>query len=308
MKDSSSNVWLDQIVDFVGEYRRSTPGYSPRELADNLQQRFLLTEDTAWRLTELIQQETSLGKLGLAAIELNLTFNCNLTCEYCFVHRKSPTDRMSFETAKKAVDLLIEKAAFSSIIITLIGGEPLLEYELIKKIVPYAEEAAGKGGLKVTWALTTNGTLIDEDILKFFAQHKINAMISIDGGPKTHDRYRVTRSGEGSWAKIAQLIPTIKKYQPWLGARMTVSTEAIDTMREDFHHIVNLGINQLIIAPAQGETLWDKGQIEKYGLNLMDILQDYHKLKQQGVPILLKNLNRMKIITQGGAAERAVLP
>ncbi|OPX85175.1 MAG: hypothetical protein A4E53_03642 [Pelotomaculum sp. PtaB.Bin104] len=292
MENKNQAAWLEQIAEKIRGYTRNNPGYSPRVLKENLIKEFFISVDDAEKLAVMADRELNLCKLGLAALELNLTFNCNLTCSYCFIHQKSPQDRMTFATAQKAIDLLMERAAFPNVNITLFGGEPLLEFNLIKKLVPYALEVAQKHNLAVTWAVTTNGTLVNEEILKFFSQHKINMLLSIDGGPETHDRYRLTRSGEGTWHKIAGLLPLIKTYQPWLGARMTVSTEAIDKMREDFNHLVGMGINQFIIAPAQGASCWSKEEIEQYGLNLLDILRDYLNLKQKGYPIFIEEFEK----------------
>lgn len=291
MNKKDQGDWLNHIVNFIGEYTGTNPVYSPQDLSESLQKKFLMGAEDAEKLVSLVEKERAKEKLGLAAVELNLTFNCNLTCEYCFIHDKDPA-RMNFTTAKNAIDLLIERAAFPVVNITLIGGEPLLEFDLIKKIVPYALEVAGKRGITVTWAVTTNGTLLNEEILKYFALHKINMLLSMDGGEKNHDRYRKDKSGKGTWRKIAEKIPLIKMYQPWLGVRMTVSTEAISEMRDDFNQLVGLGINQFIIAPAQGAKCWDKEQIKEYGLNLVDILQDYHDLKRKEVPIFIEEFEK----------------
>lgn len=291
MKKSQGD-WLNHIVNFIGEYTGTNPVYSPQILTEALQKKFLIGPEDAAKLVNFVEKERAKGKLGLAAIELNLTFNCNLTCEYCFIHEKNPRERMNLTTAKKAIDLLLERAAFPTVNITLIGGEPLLEFDLIKQIVPYALEAAGKRNLAVTWAVTTNGTLLNEEILKYFALYKINMLLSMDGGEKNHDRYRRDKSGKGTWHKIAEMLPLIKMYQPWLGVRMTVSTEAISDMRADFKQLVDLGVNQFIIAPAQGARCWEKEQIKQYGLNLVDILEDYHELKRRGIPIFIEEFEK----------------
>lgn len=284
--------WLNKIVSFIREYAGKYPGNSHLALAGELQRKFNVTPETACRLAARAEQKLAKAELGLAALELNLTFNCNLTCEYCFVHCKSPHERMSLQTAQAAIDFLLGKAVFSNVVVTLIGGEPLLEFELIKNLVPYTLEQASRRNLEITWAVTTNGTLLTKEILEFFAQHRINILISLDGGQETHDRYRKTRSGEGTWQKIAALIPLIRQYQPWLGARMTVSPEAIGTMREDFRAIVELGFNQMIIAPAQGAQQWSKEQIAQYGLNMLKILEDYQAYQGKGVPIYIEEFEK----------------
>ncbi|MBP7330854.1 MAG: hypothetical protein BWY65_00009 [Firmicutes bacterium ADurb.Bin373] len=288
----NDHAWQNEIVNFIGEYTRMDPGYSPRDLSAVLAKKFFINPADAEIIASLAENETAASRVGLAAVELNLTFNCNLTCAYCFIHDKGAHERMSFATAKNAIDLLIERASFPAVNITFIGGEPLLEFDLIKQITPYALEAAAKRNITVTWAITTNGTLINEEILRFFAQNKINLLLSLDGGQKNHDRYRKTKSGAGTWNQIVNLIPLIKTYQPWLGVRMTVSAEAIDDMRDDFDQIAALGINQFIIAPAQGAACWNKEQIERYGLNLVKILQDYHELKRRGYQIFIEEFEK----------------
>ncbi|MFA4884728.1 MAG: radical SAM protein [Desulfotomaculaceae bacterium] len=292
MEKRKPDSLVNEIVNFIGEQTRLNPGCSPRVLIENIKKKYLISSDEAEKLAGLVEKKLATGGPGLAAIELNLTFNCNLNCAYCFIRERNQHERMSFATAVKAIDLLMERAAFPSVNITLIGGEPLLEFDLIKQIVPYAVDAARRRNIIVTWSVTTNGTLLNETILEYFAQNRINMLLSVDGGQKNHDRYRRTKSGEGTWQKIAGLVPLIKSYQPWLGARMTVSTEAIGDMREDFKQLVDLGINQFIIAPAQGVVCWSKEQIEQYGLNLVKILQDYHDLKRQGVQIYIEEFEK----------------
>ncbi|MCL6638717.1 MAG: radical SAM protein [Firmicutes bacterium] len=291
MVNNGQSAWMNEMLRDLGEYVRVYPGCSPQDLAGRLEKKFLLAEEDAAKLAGLVKKELDLAKLGLAAIELNLTFNCNLCCEYCFVHDKTH-ERMSLATAKKAVDLLMERAAYPVVNITLIGGEPLLEFNLIKQIVPYAVETAQKRGLVIGWSVTTNGTLVTEEILEFFARHRINMLLSIDGGPEDHDRYRKTRNGEGTWHKIAGLIPVIKRYQPWLGARMTVSTGAIGNMRGNFRLLVEMGINQFIIAPAQGARCWGKEEIRQYGKKLVEILVDYQMMRQMGYPLFIEEFEK----------------
>lgn len=311
MEENKHTLWLNTIAEFIGEYSKLNPGYSPQELALNLEEKFSIRLDNAEKLALLIDKEVN-NKILLASIELNLTFNCNLACEYCFVHTKSPKDIMSFNTAQKAIDFIFDNS-YENINITLLGGEPLLEFELIKKIVPYAEEKAKKYSKNLNWAITTNGTLIDEKILAFFAKYQINLLLSIDGGKESHDRYRKTKSGEGTWLKIISLLPLIRQYQSWIGARMTVSPENIEFMFEDFKQLVSLGINQFIIAPAQGERYWSKEQINQYGCNLIKTQQEYYDLKKAGIAIRIDDFENDEIECKGwgcraGITSLAVAP
>jgi len=291
MDSTGKSNWMSQISSFIGEYTLAEPGYSPLALAGLLTDKFLISPGEASKLAGLIDQERNINRPFLAAMELNLTFNCNLACQYCFVRRKTP-GRMAEATAKQAIDLLLDRAVVPEVTITLIGGEPLLEMALIEQIVPYAAEAARRRNQYVNWTITTNGTLIDESVLKFFARNRISILLSIDGGPESHDRYRLTKSGAGTWHKIVGLIPLMKKYQPQLGARMTVSPEALDAMVDDFRQLVALGLYNLIIGPAHGPVQWTKKQIEQYGLNLVAIIHDYHQYKKGGLPLFIEELEQ----------------
>jgi uncharacterized protein len=292
MENTGRNDWIKQISGFIGEYTGANPGYSPLVLAGLLTDKFLIGTAEARRLAGMVDNELNLNKPFLAAMELNLTFNCNLACQYCFVRRKTH-ERMSAATARQAIDLLLDRALVPGVTITLIGGEPLLEMALIEEIVPYATEAAQRRNHYVNWAITTNGTLINESILKFFARRRISLLLSIDGGPESHDRYRLTRSGAGTWQTIVSLIPLMKQYQPQLGARMTVSPEALGEMRADFRQLVDLGLYNLIIGPAHGPTQWSKKQIEQYGLNLVAMLHDYYEGKKRGLPLFSEEFEQL---------------
>jgi uncharacterized protein len=283
---------IDQIAEFIGEYIGNNPGYSPLVLAETVRARFLISPDEAGKLVTCVQNELSLSKLFLAAIELNLTFNCNLACDYCFVRRKSAHERMDFDTAKKAIDLLLARAAVPVVTITLIGGEPLLELGLIRKILPYATAAARRRSLQINWAITTNGTLIDEEALQLFARYRVNMLLSIDGGPESHDRHRRTKSGAGSWRQIVAALPLIKKFQPHLEARVTVAPDALDAMRDNIIQLVGLGFERFIIAPAHGPKMWSKKEIVQYARNLVAIIHDYHELKLQGAPLFIEEFER----------------
>ena len=114
MQNRNQPAWIKEIADFIREYTRSNPGYSPGVLKEILGKRFFLSSEDTQKLADLAAKELSMSKIGLAAMELNLTFSCNLTCDYCFIHKKSPSDRMTFSTAKKAIDLLMERAAYPS--------------------------------------------------------------------------------------------------------------------------------------------------------------------------------------------------
>lgn len=130
----------------------------------------------------------------VSSIILQVTQNCNFRCEYCvysgsYNNRVHTNKRMSIETAKKAVDYLLEHSKDNNNInISFYGGEPLLEFDLIKQVVEYSKKVGE--GKAIYFNLTTNGTLFNDDIIEYFVKNKITAMISLDGDKHTHDKSR----------------------------------------------------------------------------------------------------------------------
>ena len=132
-------------------------------------------------------------------LTLELTHQCNLACEYCIFGKHYPQTRqrsdasMSLDTAKSAVArFLSHKPNDPSI--GFYGGEPLLEFELMKEIVAFAEQLAAENGLEARFNVTTNGTLLSEERIHYLVAHKFAVVISVDGNKESHDRYRVFKN------------------------------------------------------------------------------------------------------------------
>ena len=148
-------------------------------------------EETEHPATELLPfyLQSKVGQLVL-----QVTQNCNLRCDYCvysgkYITRGHTNKRMNYETAKKAIDFLKEHSVEKErVIIGFYGGEPLLEFELIKKCVKYArKELKGK---QINFALTTNATLLNDEIINYFIEHSFIVTVSIDGPKEMHDDLR----------------------------------------------------------------------------------------------------------------------
>lgn len=179
-------------------------------------------------------------------LTLQITGECNLRCEYCCYgehyseFRGHASDTMSLDTAIKAIDNFADRNP-ENFSIGFYGGEPLLEFELVKQVVTYAEELAAKRGLELLFNMTTNGTLLTDDKIHYLAEHQFHLAISLDGNRESHDRYRVFRNGEhaerkrGSYdivirnmRRFAELYPDYRKRGISLTITATSDSHAID--------------------------------------------------------------------------------
>lgn len=158
-------------------------------------------------------------------ITLQVTQQCNLRCKYCvysgnYQSREHSGKQMSFEMAKKGIDFVLERSAdLSRIPIGFYGGEPLLAFGLMKKIVRYAKErAAGKA---LSFNVTTNGTLFTDENIEFLLENDFSVMISLDGSKDIHDRNRVfAATGKGTFDAIMEGLQKIKRESPELYSRI----------------------------------------------------------------------------------------
>lgn len=142
----------------------------------------------------------------LYTLDLNIIQKCNLRCKYCYVETPGSSSPMNKKTAQKAVDFILACNGIEGVTISFYGGEPLLNYPVIKSTMEYASEKAEKKGIPVTYYLTTNGTLLTDDIIHFFTKYKINIEISIDGPASIHDFMRVAPDGKGTHALVVNRI------------------------------------------------------------------------------------------------------
>jgi uncharacterized protein len=142
------------------------------------------------------------------ALTLNVTQACNLRCKYCYVDKSSAaTDFMSQEVAQKAVDFVLGFQDLQVLGVAFYGGEPLLNFPVIKSTIEYVDQAIRRRGLpEVEYHLTTNGTLLTDEVLAFLRDHQVNVLVSIDGPASIHDEVRVTPTGEGTHAVVSDCL------------------------------------------------------------------------------------------------------
>jgi len=219
-------------------------------------------------------------------IELILTTDCNLACKYCFEKRMLLEKRdMSINVAKKSIDLLLDYSHDKEeIYIVLFGGEPLMNKSPLKDIVSYAEKQSQRNNKKVAFSITTNGILIDETWTEFFHDHKIKVLLSIDGMAESHDRFRVDRTGHGTFDKVMKVVDLLKQSQGYLGVKMTIMPENISSLSQDVMGLYQIGINHFIVGYANNQH-WDANQVKIFLSELKKMYIWYKKKKTDNLYI-----------------------
>ena len=189
------------------------------------------------------------------ALCMHIAHTCNLNCSYCFASQgKYHGDRavMSFEVGKRALDFLMENSGSRhNLEVDFFGGEPLMNFEVVKQLVAYARSVEKEKGKNFRFTLTTNGVLIDDDVIDFANREMSNVVLSLDGRKEIHDRYRVDYAGNGSWERI---VPKFQKLVEARGGknyymRGTFTHQNPDFLK-DIQQMLDLGFTELSMEPV----------------------------------------------------------
>ena len=191
----------------------------------------------------------------IKALCLHVSHACNLNCSYCFAGQgKFHGERalMSFEVGKRALDFLMENSGSRrNLEVDFFGGEPLMNWDVVKELVAYARSVEKERGKNFRFTLTTNGMLIDEDVIDFANREMSNVVLSLDGRKEIHDALRVDYAGGGSYDRI------VPKFQKLVAARGNQNyymrgtfTHANPDFTNDIFHMADLGFTQLSMEPV----------------------------------------------------------
>ncbi len=185
----------------------------------------------------------------LKILTLLLVQGCNLRCSYCYAEdgKYNDSGEMSKETAFKAVDFLLNKTKLKDIGICFFGGEPLLQFGLIKDIVAYCKMKEKEEGREFHFSMTTNGTLITEDIEKFIIENKISTQISIDGDENTHNKHRFFANKEGTHDFVMKKTKTLREGKKLL-ARATITKESIENVENNYMYLLDSGFRNIAMS------------------------------------------------------------
>ena len=191
----------------------------------------------------------------IKALCLHIAHTCNLNCSYCFASQgKYHGERavMSFEVGKQALDFLIANSGSRrNLEVDFFGGEPLVNFQVVKDLVAYARSIEKEHGKNFRFTLTTNGLLIDEDVIEFCNRECHNMVLSLDGRKEIHDRFRVDYAGNGSWDRIVPKFQQLVEARGGQGYYMRGTfTHANPDFLKDIQVMLDLGFNELSMEPV----------------------------------------------------------
>ena len=230
----------------------------------------------------------------IKALCLHVAHTCNLTCSYCFAGQgryRGKDAVMSFETGKRALDFLVEHSGSRhNLEVDFFGGEPLVNWKTVKELVAYARSIEKDAKKHFRFTLTTNGMLIDDDVIDFCNREMDNVVLSLDGRKEVHDRFRVTPSGEGSYDTV---VPKFKALVESRGERSYYMRGTYTRYNTDFAsdviHMAELGFSELSMEPVVADPK-DPCALREEDLPELfrqyEILADYMiKRRREGRPI-----------------------
>ncbi len=291
--DSGSVHVVDDVTyDIIPMYEKSTreqitdslkSKYSVAEISEAIDEIKELKENGQLFTTDIYEpfiDEFSKRQTVVKALCLHIAHDCNLACKYCFAEEGEYHGRrelMSFEVGKKALDFLIENSGNRvNLEVDFFGGEPLMNWDVVKKLVLYGRSREKEANKKFRFTITTNGVLLNDEIMEFVNKEMSNVVLSLDGRKEVNDSMRPFRNGKGSYDLI---VPKFKKLaesrnQTNYYIRGTFTRQNLD-FSEDIKHFADLGFKQMSIEPVVGD------EDEPYSIrqeDLPQIMEEYDKL------------------------------
>jgi uncharacterized protein len=248
----------------------------------------------------------------LATLVLNVTNKCNLSCSYCYEYgadrltagsgsKGAGKPRMDDDTARQSIDFLLRSSGDRPLVsITFFGGETLLNFPAIRAAVEYAEARAAAARKRVHYSLTTNATLLTDEVIDFLTRHRFGITISIDGDAAEHDRHRTFANGAGSFAAIAPRVRALlaanraRQGRP-VGARVTLTAGAAPAPQTFRFLTRELGFDEVGFAPVtaglgRAYALGEAGY-ERLLREFAELADDYVAAAVRGEPHGFANLN-----------------
>lgn len=291
IKAPSYDEISDILVTFKDNYTEDEIKEAYDEIADLIIEDMLFSDD----IYKDFVLDFKKRKTVVKALCLHIAHDCNLACRYCFAkegeYNRSKRELMSYEVGKRALDFLVENSGSRhNLEVDFFGGEPLMNFDVIKDLVKYGRSIEEEKNKKFRFTLTTNGVLLNDEILDFANKEMSNLVLSIDGRREVHDKMRPFRGGQGSYDKIVDKFKHAADSRDQMNyyVRGTFTRNNLD-FSEDVKHLADLGFEQISVEPVVAENT------EEYAIREEDIpfiLDQYDKLaldlldrKKKGRPV-----------------------
>ncbi len=214
------------------------------------------------------------------ALCLHIAHDCNLACEYCFAEEGEYHGRralMSFEVGKKALDFLVANSGNRiNLEVDFFGGEPTMNWQVVKDLVEYGRSLEEPHNKKFRFTLTTNGVLLNDDILEFANKEMSNIVLSIDGRKEVNDKMRPFRGGQGSYDMIVPKFQKVAESRDQMNyyVRGTFTHNNLD-FAEDVLHLADLGFKQISVEPVVAKP------------------EDWYSIKEEDIPVLKEEYDKL---------------
>ena len=216
-------------------------------------------------------------------ITLEVNQICNLRCNYCYLGEKT-NQKMSEDIAYKGLEIAflnVEKHKDKRLWVDFVGGEALISFEFLQKLVEYIEEEAAKRTITVSYSITTNGTIMNDKILEWFINNKVHLKLSIDGTMETHDRNRKSKIGIGSYRNIMKNINYFREYEErtkqYIQVAHVVTQNNYWEVFKSVKHLVEELHFSIVDSSIDVSHRWTVEQLDKLGKEWEKILCYYIK-------------------------------
>ena len=269
------------VAELSGKYSEAEVKEACAEVASLAEDGELFTKDEYENYIMDFKKRPTVVK----ALCLHIAHDCNLACRYCFAEEgeyHGHRELMSYEVGKKALDFLIENSGSRrNLEVDFFGGEPLMNWQVVKDLVKYGREQEKLHDKKFRFTLTTNGVLLNDEVMEFANKEMGNVVLSIDGRKEVHDHMRPFRNGKGSYDMI---VPKFQQFaesrnQDKYYVRGTFTHYNLD-FADDVLHLADLGFKQISVEPVVAE------DSEEYALreeDLPKLFSEYDKLAAEMV-------------------------
>lgn len=261
-----------------------TPKYSEADIKEVIEEVKQLKEDGQLFTEDIYQPFVEKFKetrqTVVKALCLHIAHDCNLACKYCFAEEGEYHGRralMSFEVGKKALDFLVANSGNRvNLEVDFFGGEPLMNWDVVKQLVEYGRSLEEPNHKKFRFTLTTNGVLLNDEIMEYLNKEMSNVVLSLDGRKEVNDNMRPFRTGQGSYDLIVPKFQKLADSRNQMNyyVRGTFTRDNLD-FSEDVKHFADLGFKQMSIEPVVGP------EEDPYSIREQDlpqIMEEYDKL------------------------------